>query len=81
MAVDYAALAKQARGSSAPPVDYAAIAAQARGEGKVTPQSPGLMERINSRLPTAGITDIPGAIRDIAKSPNPYGAEIGRAHV
>jgi len=34
------------------------------------------MERINSRLPTAGITDIPGAIRDIAKSPNPYGAVI-----
>lgn len=68
MAVNYAALAKQARGSSAPPpVDYAALAAQARQGEK---SEPGIADRFMSRNPLgmSGVSQVPGALMDLAAS-------------
>lgn len=36
--------------------------------GEATAPQPSILERFNSRLPTAGVTEVPGAISDIASS-------------
>lgn len=40
------------------------------------PEPPSIFDRFASRTPFAGLTQVPAAISDIAKSPNPYGSVV-----
>jgi len=58
------------------PTEIVDWASKQQTAAKPVAESPSIFDRFASRTPFAGLTQVPAAISDIAKSPNPYGSVV-----